>query len=258
MSGPDDADCLAYLSITKELFYKKPGIFNATSDDSAAVDVLNLGPAASEPSQPQHQHMPLRQMPVREQPQQVSWLMQPMAAHQEQLMWQKQAAARSMHSTQQCSALSMPSSIQQQQQHVRRNATVTSEGPSRVPRQVSGLVPFAGNASMLFVMPAFNHAPGQAQLLAGRLPAAAVQPAANIVLQQQLLHMQQLMMLQAASPAPGGSKHSAGTEAAPGGHAAKNRHRSSKTHSSSRSSLDGIGSSSNGMTKAGAASRRYR
>jgi hypothetical protein len=202
-------------------------------------------------------------MAVQEQPQQGSWMMQPMQPHHQQLMWQKQAAAPSMHSTQQCSALSMQYIIQQQQP-VRSNATVTSEGPIRVPQQVSRLVPIAGNISVVPGVPgaAFSHlAPGQAQLLAGMIPAAAVQPAANITLQQ-LLHVQQLRMLQAASPAPGGSEHSAGTAAAPGGSAAacqpaKNRRSIGKAHSSSRSSLDGVGSN-NSLTKAGAASRRYR
>jgi hypothetical protein len=264
MSAPDDADCVAFLSAKGGMSYKNPGLFTGTRPDAAAVGLPNLGPVASVPQQQQQhqpQHMPLRQMAVQEQPQQGSWMMQQMQPHHQQLMWQKQAAAPSMHSTQQCSALSTRYIIQQQQP-VRSNATVTSEGPSRVPQQVSLLVPIAGNVSMVSRMPAFSHlAPGQAQLLAGTLPAAAVQPAASITLQQ-LLHMQQLRMLQAASPAAGGSEHSAGTTAAPGGPAAayqpvKNRRSIGKAHSSSRSSLDGVGSN-NSLTKAGAASRRYR
>jgi hypothetical protein len=306
MDVPDDADCLAVLFSKGNQECFKLDVLSEDMIESTASEALpNLGPAASEA-----QHMPLRQMPVQGQIQPGSWKIQPVAAHQDQLMWQQQAAAPSMLSTQQGAALSMPTYVQQQ--HLRSITTLTSEGPSRGPLHITGLVPFAGNGSMLSGVPALTYLPWQAGLLAGglpaaavqpaantllqqqllhmqqlrmlqtalpapggseqagvlagRLPAAAVQPAANTLLQQQLLHMQQLQMLQTTSPAPGGSRRSAGatvTTAAPSNSAAasqpiKNRHSSSsKTHSSSGSSMEGVGGINN-LTKAGAASRRYR
>jgi hypothetical protein len=168
---------------------------------------------------------------------------------QQQLMWPQQTM-HSMRSTHQQSALSMPSSAQQ---HALQPLRTVTSGPISANLHSMGL-PSAGNTGMLLGAVGFGyHNLATAGWPAGLIPSTATQPATSILSQPQLYPTQQLMLLQTTSAAPSSSNHSTGTAAAAGSSAAACQ--PAKLKRNSKPSTDGTGK---GLTKPGAASRRYR
>lgn len=246
--APDDADGVAFLwghGTQHHLIYKTQHV---TVNPSTAAGFVNLGPGALGGQQ----HWPQCAITTMQsqQLQPSFWHQHQPFLQQEQLM-RPQPMAHSMLSTQQQAMLSMLSSAQQHAVQPLTSVAANCIGSS-APRSMG--LPSAGPTSMLPGAPGFNYPHSlTAGWPAGQTPATVVQPATSTLSAPHMYQTQQLQLLQMASAATCSSKHSTGVAAADGGRAAGCQ--LTKTKTSSTSSMDGTGK---GLTKSGAASRRYR